>query len=99
MYGYEARKYNPIKARCDNEKMYTDSFLMFITTYKGCNAEELRNNDDKPRRFNTGPVRNTFHRYRFIYIYTSLCVSYLNDCCWKKKKEKKKRRDKFCKIE
>lgn len=92
MYGYEARKYNPIKARCDNEKMYTDSFLMFITTYKGCNAEELRNNDDKPRRFNTGwefYARNTFHRF----IYTSLCVSCIFKRLLLKRRKKKKSRE------
>lgn len=92
MYGYEARKYNPIKARCDNEKMYTDSFLMFITTYKGCNAEELRNNDDKPRRFNTGPVRNTFHRYRFIYIYITLRFIFKRLLLEKKEGKEKKER-------
>lgn len=95
MYGYEARKYNPIKARCDNEKMYTDSFLMFITTYKGCNAEELRNNDDKPRQFNTCEKYVSSISF-YIYIHH---FAYLNDCWWKKKKEKKKRRDEFCKIE
>lgn len=92
MYGYEARKYNPIKARCDNEKMYTDSFLMFITTYKGCNAEELRNNDDKPRRFNTGPVRNMFHRYRFIYIYITLRFIFKRLLLEKKEGKEKKER-------
>lgn len=92
MYGYEARKYNPIKARCDNEKMYTDSFLMFITTYKGCNAEELRNNDDKPRRFNTGPARNTFHRYRFIYIYITLRFIFKRLLLEKKEGKEKKER-------
>lgn len=92
MYGYEARKYNPIKARCDNEKMYTDSFLMFITTYKGCNAEELRNNDDKPRRFNTGPVRNMFHRYRFIYIYITLRFIFKRLLLEKKERKEKKER-------
>lgn len=71
--------------------MYTDSFLMFITTYKGCNAEELRNNDDKPRWFNTGwefCEKYVSSVSFYVYIYTYIHFhAYL---VWKKKKKKKR---------
>lgn len=68
---------------------------MFITTYKGCNAEELRNNDDKPRWFNTGwefcekyVSSVSFYVYIYIYIYTLSCI--FKRLVWKKKKKKKR---------
>lgn len=68
--------------------MYTDSFLMFITTYKGRNAEELRNNDDKPRRFNTSSSAKRFIRR----IVTPLCsfIRVFKRLLLKKKKKREK---------